>query len=496
MEEAGRSLKWRLRTAAGVLLFALVTGAAVHVFRADSAHLTLYNSDSAIPVLMANYRGLTWFDAYYWGQDRFGALPFLLARAAAIGGFFWSPQSMQIYLIAWLAAAAGLFSRLFAEMRPAAALIFAAGALSVPFFRVHLFEIAQFFPWQLAPLFAAMLALRDLCSQATVRGSLLSGVLVFLAVWASAMNLIFLCTFALGELAAGSSGQRTRGTAVAALALAAGSAAEYCLRSIYHGYALSRYGNEFRTMSWVNRREIPGAVSQMLERLAAEPGLLLVDAAGLAALLYVVWAFWKKKEIPPSLRTAFALGAAGLLQLPVIVSVHHFVVSGYPPRFLFLFHAGLGCSAVCTSFYLLNHFAGSRFSGFPFQTAVCAALLCWIFVTLPARKEHPEFRALRSEARAVCESSADLLLGSYWQVYRTASLEEQCPSPLPHNGVNRIPWVKLKGKAVLIESSDSAETQEGSVRTYLNVSIVQTGPWQTIGGMKTASFSPDSRSLP
>jgi hypothetical protein len=42
----------------------------------------LYNSDSAIPVLMSNLATGAPVDWLFWGQDRFGSWPFLVARAA------------------------------------------------------------------------------------------------------------------------------------------------------------------------------------------------------------------------------------------------------------------------------------------------------------------------------------------------------------------------------------------------------------------------------
>jgi hypothetical protein len=244
-------------------------------------------------------------------------------------------------------------------------------------------------------------------------------------------------------------------------------------------------------MSWINRSEIPGAAGEALERMLSQPALLAVDAAGFAVLLYaVVKVVRNKSDLSPAMRTSCALGAAGLLQLPILVSVHHFVVSGYPPRFFFLLHAGLACAAGGAILWsILNLF--SEENRRVFAQGASTLLLSVLLLLLPARKDHPDFELLREEARQICASNADLLLGSYWQVYLTASLEPNCPAPLPHNGVNRMPWTlrQLAGRAMLVEETSAPGTPEGSDRTYLDHRIRQTGPWRSVGRLKAAEFS-------
>src|SRR5260370_17948700 len=62
----------------GLWLFFLCR--AISVFGPDSIDV-FFNSDAAIPVLMANDdRSITLFDAYYFGGDRWGASPMTSPR--------------------------------------------------------------------------------------------------------------------------------------------------------------------------------------------------------------------------------------------------------------------------------------------------------------------------------------------------------------------------------------------------------------------------------
>src|SRR5262245_61004620 len=62
---------------------------------------TMFNSDSSYTVLMPNQdRAITLFDYYAYGQDRWGALPFLLGRIFhRLSGYHWTVQSMHAYQV-------------------------------------------------------------------------------------------------------------------------------------------------------------------------------------------------------------------------------------------------------------------------------------------------------------------------------------------------------------------------------------------------------------
>ena len=63
-----------------------------------------FNSDSAIPVLMANdRRPITIFNFYYYCADRWGGWPFLpMQIAERIAGYRWTADSIFAVQAAWL----------------------------------------------------------------------------------------------------------------------------------------------------------------------------------------------------------------------------------------------------------------------------------------------------------------------------------------------------------------------------------------------------------
>lgn len=462
-------LNWKL-----LALLVIVFGVFVRSYRPDSQVLPLFNSDAAIPVLMANHDGLSLFDAYYWGQDRFGSLPFLILRAAGsvmrvFSHVEWTPANVQVWLILWVFAGAASFALLFPENK-AAALAFFVLLVSCPFFDRHMFEIAQFFPWQLFPLFGALALIRRLES-ASLLWFLAAGGAVFLAVWASPLNLLFIISFTCIEAWHDrSSGNHSalRAAIVRVSAAAAGTGLERLLRAAFHSENFTIYGNEYRTMSWINRSEIPAAAAELAARMVESPGLLLLDAAGIAALAYGLRRLGKG-PVPPGVRAATTAGIGALLQLPLLVSVHHFTVSGYPDRFFFLLHFGLAASLLAVLPILPEAFR---------RYAPLAALLFAAALAARAGVPNPAFADVQNSAAAVCREG-QLLAGSYWQTYVYAAHGRRC-RPFPHDGVNRMPWIRPAhgDRGILVVSEQQPFMRPMRV----------TAPVQTSGSLRYAPF--------
>src|SRR5262252_5908360 len=97
----------RLRFGLITVGWAFLLWQAIELFRPDSSLLPTYSSDDAIPLLMANEPRMTPFSLFFYGQDRFGAWPFLIARALGwLGHFSWSPELLSAYLTLFMFAAA------------------------------------------------------------------------------------------------------------------------------------------------------------------------------------------------------------------------------------------------------------------------------------------------------------------------------------------------------------------------------------------------------
>ncbi|MFN2598698.1 MAG: hypothetical protein ABR563_16110, partial [Pyrinomonadaceae bacterium] len=76
---------------------------ALVVFTPESAYVQPFNSDSALPVLMANDPVIDAFRTYVYGQDQVGAWSFIacqLVRRAT--GFVWTAHGIYAFQTVWL----------------------------------------------------------------------------------------------------------------------------------------------------------------------------------------------------------------------------------------------------------------------------------------------------------------------------------------------------------------------------------------------------------
>ena len=138
-------------------LLVLLWWRSAFLFGPASSYVTAFNSDSAIPVLMARgpLHGL--FSAYYWGQDRFGAWPYLLASGwSALTGWVWSPERLAVVQTGWLFLGALALS----SMKPVgwiAASIFVSALVLHPAIRRSVLSTSQPYAWQLTALILSWL---------------------------------------------------------------------------------------------------------------------------------------------------------------------------------------------------------------------------------------------------------------------------------------------------------------------------------------------------
>ena len=121
----------------------------------------LYSSDSAVPVLMCNLATGAPVDWMFWGQDRFGSWPFLLARAVgALVDRAWTPHALHVVRTLWMVA--GLIPWLGLAGR--SGLVAAAGLLLLPglnpLLQLVLVDLGTVGGWQLPALLWARWGMR------------------------------------------------------------------------------------------------------------------------------------------------------------------------------------------------------------------------------------------------------------------------------------------------------------------------------------------------
>ncbi|MBE4753250.1 hypothetical protein G4177_34380 [Corallococcus sp. ZKHCc1 1396] len=408
-----------------------------------------FSSDSAIPLLMARAPHVDLFAAYYWGQDRFGAWPFLLARY--FGGRDWSAEGLQALLIVvtWTAA--------FPLARLARTGVVAVGlCLCVPLLvglprevRAHLLDISQPYGWQFAVMAWSWLGMRGVLEARTSRGAwgwgLAATAFCGLAFWISVSSLPSLVALlgveCLRARARGLAGWRR--FAGAAVPLVVAGVFERQLRRLYHRFAGRTQGHEFRTTVSVDWGHLLENTRQVLSLMGAGPVPL---GGALLVLLGAGAAWWPRQgrrglaawaELSGAAWLALGGGLASLAQLPLLVAVSHVRLNAYSPRYLALAHALalLGVAALVLG-WLVARISERvlQAAGALATVALAGAVLRW--------PGPPEAREVHAQARDAAEAlgrvaPGTLLMGGYWDVYRLTALQplsaQAKPLPIPED---------------------------------------------------------------
>ena len=316
----------------------------------------LYNSDSAVPVLMSNLATGAPVDWLFWGQDRFGSWPFLLARAAgALTHQAWTPHRMHVLRTLWTAGALVPWLALAGRASPVAA----AGLLLLPglnpLLERVLVDLGTVDGWQVPTLLWAWWGLRR-AAVASRSGGWLGLALVAggLATWTSLVSAPLLAVLAGVEGTA--AGRSVRRRAVLLLPALAGVAVESVVRSSWHRAVRARGWPDVRTPASLDvghLLENAGQVAATAWRVGAIPWLVVAISAAAAALSVPRW------RAAPEGRTVAGAGAAALTSLLVVVAVRHVRDNAYNPRYLCL---GLSLAALGTSVLvgLVVHAAAAR----------------------------------------------------------------------------------------------------------------------------------------
>ncbi len=449
MDSGARHRSLEAAPAWRVLLALVAWGAslalAVRLLVPGSPWLGAYTSDSAIPVLMARAPAVDLFHAYYWGQDRFGAWPFLLARA--LGGTDWTAEALQGLLlgVSWtgMLALAWLMRR---STPGAGALVLLVLVLAVhPGVRPYVLELSQPYGWQFAALAWAWAGLRALAQARAGRAVLGWGTGAWvpsaLAMWVSTSSTPVLAALTGVEvLRARVRGEGLPGwrRATVALPLALALLFERQLRRLYHRFAEHHFHADFRTRVELDRGHLLENAWQLLGRMWEGPLPLLAVLSLLGVGLAV--AGWRDRadlrRIPEALWVAAGCGLAALAQLPVLMAVTHVRLNGFDPRYFGLAHLFATLGLVVLVLAVAQQWcplAIRRWSG----PAVAVGLVLLALLRPAPPPEEAGYAQARSAAQALSAvAPGSLLLGGYWDVYILASLQspEAASRPLPTEG--------------------------------------------------------------
>jgi len=422
----------------------------------------LYDSDAAVPVLMSNLATGGPMDWLFWGQDRFGAWPFLLARlAGALVDRAWTPHGMHVLRSLWMVAALvpwlGLAGR--------AGSVAAAGFLLLPatgsLLQRVLPNLGTVDGWQLPALLWAWWGLRGAARSARPgRWLALGSVAGALATWTSLVSAPLLAVLALVEGRGGAPGVRRR--AALGLPLLAGLVVEGTVRALWHRTVRSQ-GWDLRTPASLDRGHLLENAGRVLATAWQAGALPWLVAAALAAVGALAVRRWRAM---PEARTVAGAGLAALVALGVVICVRHVRENGYHPRYLCL---PLSFAVLGTWVVLGLGARGLADRLLPRSAPVAVGVLALALVTLlaPVAGPDPREEVLRPVAAELsARHRGAVLAASYWRAYALAALVPPgAVVPLPREGEwNRRPdWTAAlrSGRPVLVGSPDRAGETQG-----------------------------------
>ena len=426
--------------------------------RAGTFNVARFSSDSAIPVLMANDRHWDLFQSFYYGQDRFGAWPFLLIRIAwSAGGAVVRWEHVQLALAVWVLFGSLPFARLFPAGRALAAFFYLLLVAMTPELRI-LFDLHPY-GWQLTTVVLAWWLLRvALEAESTTLGKsvfprvlrwLAAFLFSALATWISPVSGPMLLGLGLLEawrirLVAPNSNWPLIGVKSVLPAIVA-ALFELALRHAYHVFALRHFGESYRTSAHADWDNLTAKAKPLLQRLIEFHWhlLLVLGAAGCLATTALILG-WRARLRDASDGPAdraivdasfMTLGAAwcALIQVPILLASSHVRINEFDVRYfslLFFFGSLAGLTAVATAAAVIG---GPQFARW--SSAVAAIGMGAIAFALPHPVEDPEYARQKHLAGQLARRAPGaVLLSDYWDTYELSALEPRALLPLPFEG--------------------------------------------------------------
>ncbi len=504
-----------------LVLFGLLAARATQALGPASPHVPLYNSDGAVPVLMCQAERWSFYDLYYYGQDRFGGWPFFTLRAVSqLFGFHATPQHLHVWLTVWLLGGAFVIGALGRGLRLLAAGLYLLVVLAQPEVRFILFELAQVYPWQMTALLLAWWSLRQshtlaaartiglLPRRAAVLPRVRTFLLAFLAIWTNTVSGPLLAILSFAEAVRGRlvapklfPGRRLLwrwGEGV--LLVGAAFALEAILRGRYHHFSKRHFGHRYRTnlgIDWPNLGQNAGAVLETLWKSPLLPWLAVGTVGALAAAVFL-WRTWRTgshREEPLLEGAVLLLSTWGLAaaHVPLLILLDHVRLNDYDGRYflpVFLFGSFSGALALALGLGLLPGLARFRSRLLPALGALALAMGAW---SLPSPEVNPGFTELQATATRLARLKPGApLLGGYWDTYVLSSLQpEGALLPVPHeDAYKRTMWwaYELRNHSeVLVEHSDFpaaglAEAPEPWIFQYQTLLRLEHPRWQQGAG--------------
>ena len=444
----------------------------IQVFTPGVYSAVAFDSDCAVPVLMANdERPITAFNLYYYGHDRWGGWPLLVAQLVRRAtGYRWSARALATMQIVWLFAGAIVFGALAGRHWGLAALVFLFSLCTIGDPSHQMFFLSQVQAWQVTALLLSWYSLRQLFAVDALHR--LSGrralwliatfLFSYLAIWSSITSSPFLLfLFAIESLRArwqtrSSQNRVWRKSLMMGLVVLVGATiAERLQVAIYHRAAMRSFGTDFRTPLQIDFGFLLNNLGIQLAKLVTNFSLPLVLSsapiiATICALVYVIAS--KRDRFVSTLRTivandaaVVAIGAFGiaLINFVLSVAVTHVRVNEYDQRFLLLTNVFGTISGILVLYLFVTFVAHARVQ-YPLLISLIALSIVFSLM-FPRGSYHADYRAFDDATQGLKQKSQRaILLGDYWSVYVLAALApNNYLTPVPFDGQqNRMPWTR------------------------------------------------------
>jgi hypothetical protein len=454
-----------------------------------------FNSDSAIPVLMANdQRPITIFNFYYYCADRWGGWPFLpMQIAERMAGYHWTADSIFAVQAVWLFVGALAFAGLSRRDGVIAGLVYFIALCLHRDAHYLIFELSQVYAWQTTAMLLGWWALRRFfdrrLSSAESQDAwsqwawlLAAFGFSYLAIWSSVASALFLCLLLAVEGARAWSRQcsppRFRtwllACALGFLSIAAATAIERLQKMAYRRFSLAHYGSPFTTEFVLDTGHLADNLAvqlRLIGHLSWWPldalAILLILALALTATSCLIR---RNDAVRAQLRSALAddtvilaIAAAGIaiLNFALAVAVSHVRANDYDIRYLTLTNLFGPISGLLTVWLLLRVAVRGPYVRLV-QTAGVLAAVAWLAGTFP--RARPSIAYQQSEATALAlagRAPHAVLMGSYWDTYVFTALQgDAAMVPVPFEGtVTRTPWTiqsVRRAKEVIVACPRSA----------------------------------------
>ncbi|ATB40373.1 hypothetical protein CYFUS_005822 [Cystobacter fuscus] len=427
-------------------------------FDPGSEALVGWTSDAAIPVLQSNDPVFDAFHLYYYGQDRLGAWPWLLAQAwRALTGFDWTPHRLFLFHATWACGACFALRGLHRQVGWVLAACFAALVLLAPICHAYLFDVGQPYGWQLTALLLGWWAFSRLVEalarpapgRVTWGWAGLATLLSVLACWTSPtsgpMLLVWLVVLGVRASALSPPGRARWRPWLSLLPLAGGILFESGARSVFHRFAKKHFGHAYRTNLRLDLAHLQENVRGLFATFFAEgiaPLVVLGWLLGLIALGFLLHHLRRRTlaahAAPVELAAlTLALAGAALGNLLLCLVVQHVRDNGYSIRYLVPTFV-LGVLAVAAGAFFLAGLVPVLRARMGVLCAVFAGgLVVGGHLLVKPRLENPYLATAQAVMDTlVARADGAVLLGGYWDSYVLGALD---PS-------RRLPTVVLEGE--------------------------------------------------